>query len=260
MDRAIQIGVEATGLEATGLEWAARVEATPEGIVPAEVTLAETGRVVATLETIVPVGETLETIGPVGETPETTGPVAILAGIPVGIAPAEATPVGTLAATGLEETLERIGRVETLLGATLGRIAPAEATPVGTLAATGLEEIPERIVLAGTPGRTGLVATLGILRVVATDPRQVAEGTARLPETGLRTMLRTDRPITIDLRVGPMSVVRRVGNVRNRLRVRGRVGLEGITVAARHGRRAIAAGRVLAAATREVGAHDISRS
>jgi hypothetical protein len=250
MDRAIQIGVEATGQEATGLEWAARVEATPEGIVQAEVTLAETGLVVATLETIVPVGETLET----------TGPVAILAGIPVGIAPAEATPVGTLAATGPEETLERIGRVETLLvgipgqtglGATLGRIAQAEATPVGTLAATGLEEIPERIVL---------VATLGILRVVATDPRQVAEGTARLPETGLRTMLRTGRPITIDLRVGPMSVVRRVGNVRNRLRVRGRVGLEGITVAARHGRRAIAAGRVLAAATREVGAHDISRS
>ncbi|MGA7314330.1 MAG: hypothetical protein WBX22_10190 [Silvibacterium sp.] len=259
MDRAIQIGVEATGLGATGLEWAARVEATPEGIVLAEVTLAETGRVVATLETIVPVGETLET----------TGPVAILAGIPVGIAPAEATPVGTLAATGLEETLGRIGRVETLLvgipgqtglGATLGRIARAEATPVGTLAATGLEEIPERIVLAETPGRTGLVATLGIPRVVATDPRLVAEGTARLPETGLRTMLRTGRPITIDLRVGPMSVVRRVGNVRNRLRVRGRVGLEGITVAARHGRRAIEAGRVLAAATREVGAHDISRS
>jgi hypothetical protein len=257
MDRAIQIGVEATGLEATGLEWAARVEATPEGIVQAEVTLAETGRVVATLETIVPVRETLET----------TGPVAILAGIPVGIAPAEATPVGTLAATGPEATLvrivqaipvgtlaatgleeipERTGPVETLLvgmpgqtglRATLVRIARAEATPVGTLAATGLEEIPERIVLAGTPERT-----------------------ARLPETGLRTMLRTDRPITIDLRVGPMSVVRRVGNVRNRLRVRGRVDLEGITVAARHGRRAIAAGRVLAAATREVGAHDISRS
>jgi hypothetical protein len=186
--------------------------------------------------------------------------VAIPAGIPVGIAPAEATPVGTLAATGLEETLGRIGRVETLLvgipgqtglGATLGRIARAEATPVGTLGATGLEEIPER---------TGLVATLGILRVVATDPRQVAERTARLPETGLRTMLRTDRAITIDLRVDPMSVVRRVGNVRNRLQVRGRVDLEGITVAARRGRRAIAAGRVLAAATREVGAHDISRS
>jgi len=168
--------------------------------------------------------------------------------------------VGTLEATGLEETLERTGRVETLLvgipgqtglGATLGRIARAEATPVGTLGATGLEEIPER---------TGLVATLGILRVVATDPRQVAERTARLPETGLRTMLRTDRAITIDLRVDPMSVVRRVGNVRNRLQVRGRVDLEGITVAARRGRRAIAAGRVLAAATREVGAHDISRS
>ncbi|HEY6292205.1 MAG TPA: hypothetical protein VI455_11700, partial [Terriglobia bacterium] len=181
--------------------------------------------------------------------------VAILAGIPVGIAPAEATPVGTLAATGLEETLERTGRVEALLvgipgqtglGATLGRIARAEATPVGTL--------------AGTPGRTGLVATLGIPRVVATDPRQVAEGTARLPETGLRTMLRTGRPITIDLRVGPMSVVRRVGNVRNRPPVRGQVGLEGITVAARRGRRAIAAGRALAVATREVGAHDISRS
>ncbi|HEX3470908.1 MAG TPA: hypothetical protein VHT28_06945 [Silvibacterium sp.] len=109
------------------------------------------------------------------------------AGTPERIVPVEGTQAGTLEATGLGETLEPIDREETLL--------------VGILEPTGPEAILERTDREAT--LEGTVRVEATLRA-ATGQRQVAGRTVQLPGTDLRTMQRTDRPITIGLRVGPM--------------------------------------------------------
>ena len=182
-----------------------------------------------------PVG-TLEAIGPEatlqGETMGPTGPGEtreriVLVGIILG-------------AIGPEKTMQGTARVGALAGTPPGE-TQERIVPAGTLEAIGLGET----LRAGTLGRIDLVGILeridlgetreGILQV-ATDPGQVEGRAVR--------------------RVGPLWVVRRVGNDRNRLRVRGRVGLEGITMARPRGRRAIVAEPVLVAATREVKADE----
>jgi hypothetical protein len=206
----MQAGTDPVGtLEAIG----------PEATLPVG-TLGPTGPAAETREGIVRVGIP-EAIG-LGKTLEGTVRVGVLAATLGPIGPAAETRegivrVGILEAIGLGKTLEGTARVG-VLGVTLGPIGPAAGTREG-------------IVLAGimsqATGRQGMQAgtdPAGILgRIVLVEIRErigrgeMLEGILRVAAGPGQVEGRAVR------RVGPLWVVRRVGNDSNRRQVRGRV-------------------------------------